>query len=76
MGIAPVFQYAAVAAAMRFAMDETASLAPEEILTQISGLDQASEEYRAIMEFVPLAGEADALSKMSAKALKMLGVQY
>jgi len=76
IGIKPVFQYAAIAAAMRFTMDETSELSPEEILTQISGLEKGSEDYNAIMEFVPLAGEADAISKMTAKALKMMSVKY
>ncbi len=76
MGIKPVLQYAAIASAMRFTMDETSNLSPEEILTQISGLEKGSEDYNAIMEFVPLAGEEDALSKMTAKALKMISVKY
>lgn len=76
IGIKPVFQYAAIAAAMRFEMDETSKLSPEEILTQISGLEKDSEDYNAIMEFVPLAGEEDALRKMTAKALKMISVKY
>ena len=51
-------------------------LSPEEILTGISGLEKGSEDYNAIMEFVPFASEKDALSKMTAKALKMISVKY
>ncbi len=76
MGIKPVFQYAAIASAMQFAMDDVSKLSPEEILTNISGLEKGSDDYNAIMEFVPLATEKDALSKMSAKALKMISVKY
>lgn len=76
MGIKPVFQYAAVAAAMRFEMDETSQLSPEEILTRISGLEKGSDDYNAIMEFVPLTKEENALTKMTEKALKMISVKY
>ena len=76
MGIKPVFQYAAIASAMRFAMDDVSKLSPEEILTNISGLEKGSEDYNAIMEFVPLATEENALSKMTEKALKMISVKY
>lgn len=76
MGIKPVFQYAAIAAAMRFTMDETSEMSPDEILTQISGFEKGSDDYNAVMEFVPLASEADAISKMTAKALKMISVKY
>lgn len=76
MGIKPVFQYAAVAAAMQFSMDEVSKLSPNEILTQISGLEKDSDDYNAIMEFVPFAKEKDALKKMTEKALKMISVKY
>ncbi len=76
MGIEPVFQYAAIAAAMQFTMDETASLSPEQILTEVSGLEKGSAEYNAIMEFVPLAADKDAIAKITAKALKMISVKY
>ncbi|MEE1042763.1 MAG: mannitol dehydrogenase [Clostridia bacterium] len=76
MGIKPVFQYAAIASAMQFTMDEASKLTPDEILTNISGLEKGSEDYNAIMEFVPLAKEPDALKKMTEKALKMISVKY
>lgn len=76
MGIKPVFQYAAIASAMQFTMDEASKLTPNEILTNISGLEKGSEDYNAIMEFVPLAKEPDALKKMTEKALKMISVKY
>lgn len=76
MGIKPVFQYAAIASAMQFTMDEVSKLSPDEILTNISGLEKGSDDYNAIMEFVPLAKEPDALKKMTEKALKMISVKY
>ena len=76
MGINPVFQYAAVAAAMNFQFDESSQMSPEEILTEISGLKKGSEEFNAIMEFVPLAKEDNALTKMTEKALEMISEKY
>lgn len=76
MGIEPVYQYAAIAAATRFTMDETAELSPEEILTTVCGMKEGSEEYNAVMEFVPLVGQEDALKLIAAKASKMISVKY
>jgi len=39
-------------------------------------LEKGTEDYNAIMEFIPLATEENALSKMTEKAFKMISVKY
>lgn len=76
MGIEPVYQYAAIAAATKFTMDETAELSAEEILTTVCGMEKNSEEYNSVMEFIPLVGQPDALKQIATKAAKMISVKY
>ncbi len=53
-GVKPYALYAAYAAAAKFQFDEVSKMPVEEIMTSVSKLDSASEEYQGILEFAEI----------------------
>lgn len=74
VGVAPVYLYVAVAAAMKFSEDEVSKLPPEQILTEIANLSQSSNEYLTIMEFSKLLDKENGLQKAYQRAKRMMSV--
>ena len=50
-GVKPYALYAGYAAAAKFGFDDVSKMSVEEIMTSVSKLDSASEEYNGILEF-------------------------
>lgn len=67
--INPAYLYAAVAAALNFGQDDAADIPPENVLTEISGIDKASDEFKLILEYKDLADNKD-ITGMLNKAKK------
>ncbi len=73
--INPAYLYAAVAAALNFGQDESADIPAEKVLTEISGLDKASDEIRLIMRYKDLADNKDIVGMLN-KAKKSINQSF
>lgn len=63
-GVKPYALYAAYAAATKFGFDEASKTSAEEIMTNISKLDNNSEEYKGILEFVSILDNGGTIADM------------
>ena len=71
-GVKPVALYAGYAAALKFASDETSALPRNEIMRDISKLDENSCEYKCICEFADVLDNGGSIADLTKLAKSKL----